>query len=121
MAVNINDINAVYWSAKLDEHGEIVTDADDIAQCIAIILQTPKGTDPLRPEFGCNIIDYIDQPINEARAGIVAEVISALNTWETRIEIDSVTVVLEDNSTIIISVSWLLTAGDALETTEVII
>jgi len=118
---NINTVNAVYWSPRLGESGEIVTDADDINQCIAIIIQTPKGADPLRPEFGCDILRFIDLPINEARIGIVSEVITALNTWEQRIEIDSVNVEKSGDAEIKITIIWSYVAGEALETAEVVI
>jgi hypothetical protein len=32
---------------------------EDIRQSIRIILETPQGSDPLRPEFGSNIYQYI--------------------------------------------------------------
>ena len=63
---------------------------DDIHQCIANILNTPKGTDILRPEFGSDHFQYIDQPEDVALPNMVREITLALQRWETRIEVESV-------------------------------
>ena len=63
----------------------------DVHQCIRIILTTPKGSDPLRPEFGCDVVNYLDLPLDAARPHIVREVRSAL-VWEPRVNVESVTV-----------------------------
>ncbi|MEX3817970.1 hypothetical protein AB3X93_06210, partial [Paraburkholderia sp. BR14262] len=58
-------------SGLLGTHlGKVATDVDDIAQCIPIILHTPLGSDPHRPDFGSSVDDYLDSPINEARPSI---------------------------------------------------
>ena len=49
--------------------GRVVMGVDDVDQCIAIILTTPKGTDVLRPTFGTDLWKYIDAPINRGGTG----------------------------------------------------
>ncbi len=61
---NLNEIKSVNWQPKLNEIGSVVEDLDDIDQCIRIILMTRKGSDPHRPEFGSDIWQYIDAPVN---------------------------------------------------------
>ncbi len=77
-----------------DRLGELVTDIQDVDQCIRIILTTPKGSDPHRPLFGSNLHLYIDYPVNSARPHIVREAVNALREWEPRIEVVKVTVSL---------------------------
>ena len=73
--------------AAQELHGQ-----DDVAQCIHIILQTPKGADPLRPTFGCDAWRFIDAPLQLARPHIVREVFEALTRWEPRIKVQRVVV-----------------------------
>ena len=58
-AITLSDIKSADWSLMLDSlglpgsgMGKVVKGVDDVDQCIAIILTTPKGTDVLRPTFG---------------------------------------------------------------------
>ena len=76
--------------------GSLVTDVDDINQCIHIILHTPKSADPLRPTFGCDQDKYLDSPINIARPHLVREITDALRQWEPRIVVTRVSVELVD-------------------------
>lgn len=65
---------------------------NDLHQCIYNILSTQKGSDVLRPEFGSNHFDYIDQPFDIAVPNIVREIFVALQKWEKRIEVQAVNV-----------------------------
>ncbi len=49
---------SVFWQPALQAPGEIVRGLDDIRQAIQIILRTPRGSDPHRPEFGSNLHLY---------------------------------------------------------------
>lgn len=104
---NLNEITYVDWQLKLNSIGGVAEGVDDINQCIAIILMTRKGSVPHRPTFGSEIYKYIDYPVNEAVPNIVRETTDALTIWETRINLNSVSV--EINKTqIIIKVEWKL-------------
>ena len=64
----------------------------DVHQCIRIILTTPKGSDPLRPDFaGATRAIILTCPLDAARPHIVREVRAAL-VWEPRIRVDGVAV-----------------------------
>jgi len=61
-AITLADITSADWSLMLDSPGQpgagignVVMGVDDVDQCIAIILTTPKGTDVLRPTFGTDL------------------------------------------------------------------
>ncbi len=66
----LNEIKYVDWQFKLNGIGDVAEGVEDINQCIAIILNTPKGSDSHRPTFGSNILKYIDYPVNIAKANI---------------------------------------------------
>lgn len=89
--IALEDIHSADWSLKLDAIGEVVEGIDDVQQCLAIIVLTPQGTDPLRPTFGSNIWRYIDHPIDRALPAIVSELTAAIARWEPRVTLVSVT------------------------------
>ena len=95
---NLQDIKSVDWQPKLNEIGSVVEDLDDIDQCIRIILMTRKGSDPHRPEFGSDIWQYIDAPINVAIPNIIREAMDAINIWETRVQINAITAQIDDSN-----------------------
>jgi uncharacterized protein len=65
----------------------------DIEEAIQIILLTPKGQRPMRPEFGCQIHDLIFHPNDASTAGLAAYYVEeALAMWEPRIKVDDVDV-----------------------------
>ncbi len=122
------EITSADWSLMLDSTaaqvglatgvGAVVQGLDDVNQCIAIILGTPKGSDYLRPTFGCDIWRFIDAPLTLAIPHIVREVTEALTIWEPRISVLAVTAQLAApgaNSNypgnLIVSVTWRLKLG----------
>jgi phage baseplate assembly protein W len=120
-AITLADITSADWSLALDTIGApgsglggVVQGATDVNQCIEIILTTPKGSDPLRPTFACDLWQFIDNPINSAIPAIVREVTSALTIWEPRITLIQVTAALAtDDSTqagahLNVTVNWRL-------------
>jgi phage baseplate assembly protein W len=64
-----------------------------LIQSIADILTTRKGQRRMRPDYGSNLPDMVDQPMN---AGWVcaaqAEIADALGRWEPRIALTKVIV-----------------------------
>lgn len=114
----LNEIAYVDWQYKLNEIGGIAEGADDINQCIAIIITTRKGTVPHRPTFGSDVYKYIDYPVNEAIPNIIRETTDAVTLWETRIDINSVTANI-DKSTILIKIEWTLKDGNSKGKTEI--
>ncbi|MDD3012625.1 MAG: GPW/gp25 family protein [Candidatus Gastranaerophilales bacterium] len=114
----INEIKSVDWQPKLNEIGSIVEGIEDIDQCIRIILMTPKGSDPHRPDFGSDIFLYLDYPINEAIPNIIREAIDAVNLWEQRIEITNIQSRIDD-SQITLSIEWNIKDTNIGSNTEV--
>ena len=93
----LNEITYVVCQLKLNTIGSVAEGVEDINQCIAIILTTPKGSVPHRPTFGSEIYKYVDYPVNKIVPNITREIIDAINLWETRVNIDSVTIEIETN------------------------
>lgn len=86
-----NVIDSLWWQFKLFGSG-IVQDIAELDQAIKIVLSTPIGSDIHRPEFSSGIWQYIDYPIPRATPFVVRESTSAVETWEPRVTLDSVTV-----------------------------
>ncbi|MEQ8585258.1 MAG: GPW/gp25 family protein [Thalassobaculaceae bacterium] len=114
------DINAVDWQPKLGAPGEVVQGLDDIHQCIATILATPKGTDPHRPTFGSDVWRHLDKPTAEAFPLVVREAIDAVSLWEPRIDVVRVVrLPAEDPANLRIRVDWRLKGREEVRATEV--
>lgn len=91
MPTLLNQIETANWTLSMAGLGEVVTDIDDLVQCVNIILTTSKGTDPLRPTFGCDIWRYQDLPTNDAIPKIVVEILNGIVAWEARASVQSIT------------------------------
>jgi phage baseplate assembly protein W len=125
-AITLSDIKSADWSLMLDSLGQpgsgmgkVVKGVDDVDQCIAIILTTPKGTDVLRPTFGTDLWKYIDAPISQAGPAVVREVTQSITQWEPRVKVLSVTttplssIVTHPGAHVQITVAWQLNLGGA--------
>jgi phage baseplate assembly protein W len=117
-AITLGDITSADWSLMLDANapqpvagagiGNVAQGIADINQCIGIILSTPKGSDPLRPTFACDIWQLIDAPVDIVRPALVREIVEALTKWEPRIRVLSVVVNLIDIAQLGIAITWQL-------------
>ncbi len=113
-AITLADIQSADWSLKLGSIGQVVQGVADVDQCIAIILTTPKGSDPLRPTFGADIWSFIDYPIDEALPAIVREITAAITAWEPRVQLLSVSALpvldsaAQPGAQLSITVTWQL-------------
>lgn len=111
------NITATHWQPALGTPGEVVEGLRDIDQAIRIIMSTPKGSDPHRPEFGSNLHLYIDWPTNKVTPYLVRETVEAIRRWETRVQVDQVQVLIE-GSHVTLRVVWRVADGVA-QITEV--
>lgn len=106
------------WALSLREQGNTVDGIFDIHQCIHIILMTIKGSDPLRPTFGCDIYSFLDAPINSALPNMIRSIVDAIGVWETRVELQRVTYELSDYSSVKFKLEWTLTASAINQVTD---
>ncbi|SED50829.1 GPW/gp25 family protein [Pseudomonas anguilliseptica] len=110
-------ITSAHWQPALSTPGEVVEGLRDIDQAIRIILTTPRGSDPHRPEFGSDINLYIDWPTNRVVPHLVREAVDAIRRWEPRVTVVQVLVEIEDER-ITLRVQWKVADG-VIQQTEV--
>ncbi|WP_411387075.1 GPW/gp25 family protein [Pseudomonas sp. MPB03] len=110
-------ITAAHWQPALGTSGEVVEGLRDIDQAIRIILYTPKGSDPHRPEFGSNLHLYLDWPTNRVTPHLVREAVDAIRQWEPRVSVVQVQIQIHA-AQITVRVQWRV-AGEIQQLTEV--
>lgn len=77
--------------------GRAVADNQHLAQSIADVLTTPIGSRVMRREYGSQLIDLLDWPLNSAtRLQAYAATAMALMRWEPRIRLSRVQLSLGD-------------------------
>lgn len=77
--------------------GRSVAGNDHLVQSISDILTTPIGTRVMRREYGSQLADLIDWPLNNAtRLQAYAATTIALMRWEPRIRLSRVQLTLGD-------------------------
>ncbi|MFJ4141410.1 GPW/gp25 family protein [Pseudomonas sp. NPDC089734] len=108
--ISLSSITAAHWQPALGSAGVVVEGLRDIDQAIRIILTTPKGSDPHRPTFGCDINFYIDWPVNRVVPHLVREAVDAIRLWETRVSVVQVSAVIE-GAQITVRVIWRIADG----------
>jgi phage baseplate assembly protein W len=109
-------ITSADWSLKVGADGptdgsslgEVVQGLDDVNQCIGIIIKTPWGDDPLRPTFAWDLLNIIDLPTTIAIPMIVAGLAEAIEKWEPRATVISITAV-PINPTTELGAHWQIT------------
>lgn len=121
MTMVVSAITATDWSVRVDAYGRVVENIEDIAQCVGIILGTPKGSRPHEPLFGCDAWKYLDAPMGEALPHIVKEVAEAIELWEPRIHLVAVEPDLNGagQGQLTLRLSWRLAGDDVIHATEV--
>jgi uncharacterized protein len=105
--VRVNARGGLDWSAG----------AKSIAEAIWIILDTPRRSRIMEPEFGCGLHDYVFAPNSaNTRAVIAAEVRAALVRWEPRIDVLAVNVEpqVDAQNTLLIEVDYRTRANNAV-------
>ena len=71
----------------------VVTGDEDVRRAIHLILATTPGERPMRPDFGCPLIDFVYAPIDSTTFGAISAAVErALRRWEPRIDVDDVDV-----------------------------
>ncbi|HVQ92408.1 MAG TPA: GPW/gp25 family protein [Mycobacteriales bacterium] len=83
----------------------------EIDESIRLILGTTPGERPMRPEFGCAVVDQVFAGADATTAGRIAyEVRRSLDRWEPRVEVVDVAIAFEngDTGTIYIDVRYVI-------------
>ena len=75
------------------ETGKLVESEDHLRQSIQDILTTRIGTRVMLRDYGSNIPELVDRPINRSTiAAIRADIVNALNVWEPRCRVNQVVI-----------------------------
>lgn len=84
------NVTSGVWCMSLTQSGTILTGIDVWKQRVYIVLNTPLGSDPLRPLFGCDWFRYIDKSVLEAGPKIKKEIIDAITIWVPEVKLNKV-------------------------------
>lgn len=82
------------FPVRTDHRGSIALAhaEEDVRQSIQIILDTVPGERPMRPEFGCDLQQFVFESVDPSVVGRIGdEVRAALERWEPRIDVLDVT------------------------------
>ena len=75
----------------------MVSDAEDIAQSLRILLSTRPGERVMLPQYGCNLDVFLFEPVTTSLVAYVKELIqTAVLYYEPRITLDRVSVSTEN-------------------------
>ena len=83
--------------------GTDISEINHLKQSISNILTTPIGSRTMRRDYGSNLFNKIDHPVNgELIAEIYLDIVESLFIWEPRFELDQVAVQNIENGKITI-------------------
>ena len=115
--VNTKTLNTQNWQHARDTIGGVVTEIEDIEQCIETICTCEKGKVIHNPELGLAMNEFIDKPVNVSLPAIRRMIKSELQIQEPRIKIDTVTINADDNGFMTIKTTYVF--ENILRTKEV--
>jgi phage baseplate assembly protein W len=89
---------------------ELVKADEDIKQSLMVLLSTTLGERVMRADFGANLHQQVFEPMDAAFAPFVSDIVSdAIDTYETRINLDNVDVDVEANEgRIVLTISYTI-------------
>ena len=83
--------------------GKDISEINHLKQSISNIITTPIGSRTMRRDYGSNLFNKIDHPVNgELIAEIYLDIVESLFIWEPRFELDQVAVQNIENGKITI-------------------
>lgn len=81
---------------------EMVSDTTDIDQSLNILLSTSLGERVMQPRYGCNLNDYLFEPLNSSVIGYIKDLVeNAILFYEPRILAEKIEVTAADSFDII--------------------
>jgi phage baseplate assembly protein W len=99
-------------------HGGIalVGGEDDVEEAIRLILSTTPGERRVRPEFGCDVHEYVFEQLTASTFGhIDREIRRALDRWEPRILVERIEFTSDDEAaTLFIAITYRLRTSNSL-------
>lgn len=81
---------------------DMVKDIEDINQSLNILLSTSLGERVMQPSYGCNLEDYLFEPLSSSVIGYIQDLVeNAILVYEPRIKAEKVEVTAADSFDII--------------------
>lgn len=75
---------------------ELVSDVQDINESLNILLSTSLGERVMQPKYGCDLHDYLFEPMNSSLIGFIRDrVENSLIVFEPRISVEKIDVTQE--------------------------
>jgi phage baseplate assembly protein W len=108
LVARLSEILSPVWTLSLNGGGAIAEGIDAIRQCIDVIVRTTKGTDPLRPLFGCDVYLFQDAPLSIAIPNMKKALLDAIGAWEPRVSITSIDHTLGQPGNVIFNINYTL-------------
>ncbi|KAB7896022.1 baseplate assembly protein [Serratia sp. Leaf50] len=85
--------------------GKRLSGTAHLRQSIIDILTTPKGSRVLRRDYGSDLHDRVDNPLDESnRIRIISATATALARWEPRLTVTRIQVIKQEESVVEISI-----------------
>jgi len=111
--------SGISFPLQTDQRGALALahGVDDIEQAIRLILGTALGERPMRPEFGCEVHDFVFDTVDAEMVGRVETAVhQALARWEPRIEVVGLDFDLDrvDEGALVITISYRVLATSRL-------
>lgn len=101
--ISFNSILGIGWSFPPEfnrEAGtvELVRAEEDINQSLNILLSTSLGERVMQPAYGCNLQDYLFEPLNSSVIGFIRNLVTnAILFFEPRIIAEKIEVTAADS------------------------
>lgn len=87
---DVRQLNSHSFQHKAGTIGEIVTEDEDIGQCLETIATTEKGTVPHNPNLGTSLMQFQDKPINTVAPKIRVILMKEFKVQEPRCTVNSI-------------------------------
>jgi len=108
--MTLDEIKTTAWQLSSSEFGAIMTEIDDISQGIMLIMATQKGSDPLNPLFGVDLMKWIDKPTSVMIPNLINEITRQVSIWEPRAIVGKVTY-QQDEGHVTFDLQWTSIGG----------
>jgi phage baseplate assembly protein W len=99
-------------------HGGIalVSGEDDVEEAIRLILSTTPGERRVRPEFGCDVHEYVFEQLTASTLGHIDRAIrQALDRWEPRIVVERIDFTTDDEAaTLFCEITYRLRSSNSM-------
>jgi uncharacterized protein len=103
---NINNITNGIWSLSISSPYELIQGYNALFQSIGIILETERGSQPLAPDLGINLKNYVGQPINAAAPNLIKEIREQIAKYEPRVTVKKIEYEINEAGKLTVSVYW---------------